>query len=95
MAMGNASRFVFNCQNFVRTDLTKKTNDDVVPEMLRPDTPRDQIDAISEFLPVDKVGICVNKCNALDFTMKSPWRSLPPYLWERDLSLSVIGKYSI
>ena len=63
--MGNASRFVFNCQNFVRTsgpdltDLTTKTNDDVVPEKLRPDTSRDEIDDISEFLPVDKVGIFV------------------------------------
>lgn len=41
------------------TTKTTKTNDDVVPEKLRPDTPGDEIDDISEFLPVDKVGISV------------------------------------
>ena len=71
---GKCIAICFQLSKF-RPDLTTKTNDDVAPEMLRPDTSGDEVDDISEFLPVDKVGNCVDKYNALDFTMKSPWRS--------------------
>ena len=53
---GKCIEICFQLSKF-RPDLTTKTNDDVVPEKLRPDTSRDEIDDISEFLPVDKVGI--------------------------------------